>query len=47
MMVQECTGTCYVPFGYGSTCLGSYGPVCGTCNHVNSAKLKADMGRLS
>jgi hypothetical protein len=47
MMVQECMGTCDVPFGCGSACLGSYGPVRGTCNHVNSAKRMADMGRLS
>jgi hypothetical protein len=47
MMVQESTSTCYIPFGYGSACMGSYGPARGTCNHVNSVKHMADMGRLS
>jgi hypothetical protein len=47
MMAQECMGTCYVPFGCGSACLGSWGSVRGMCNHVNNAKHRADMGRLS
>jgi hypothetical protein len=47
MMVQECTGTCYVPFVGGSVCLASNGPVHGTRNHVDSAKHRADIGRLS
>jgi hypothetical protein len=41
MMVQECTSTCYVLFWIVA------GPIRGTCNHVNHAKHRADMGRLS
>jgi hypothetical protein len=36
-----------VPFVGGSACLGTYGPVHGTCNHLNSANHRANMGRLS
>jgi hypothetical protein len=46
-MVPECMGTCYILFVGGSTCLGSYGPVRGMRNHVDSAKHMADMGRHS
>jgi hypothetical protein len=47
MMVQKCTSTCYAPFGCGSAGLGSLEPVHGMCNHVNNAKHRANMGRLS
>jgi hypothetical protein len=47
MIVRECTYTCYVPLLGGSASLGSYVPICETCNHVYSAKHMDDMGRLS
>jgi hypothetical protein len=46
MMVWEGLGTCFVPFVYGSACMGSKGLVHGMCNHVDSTKHRADMGRL-
>jgi hypothetical protein len=47
MMVQKYTNTYFVPFVGGITCSGFKGPICGTRNHDDSTKHRADMCRLS